>query len=638
MPFPPIADYAFLSNCEVNALVAADGSVEWMCLPRPDSPSVFGAVLDRSAGGLPVRTVEHRGSGPAALRSRDERARDDVAHAHGLGDHDRPPRRRADTTRPPLGELPARAWRPRARGTLLRHGDLHRRAGRDGGELPAAVRVRRHGRAVELRRRGLRPMCRLIERRHHTSQLVSSMELEFTLARCGGRTSLAAGESMFVALSWTDDAPETIEDAQEQLQQTETYWRNWLSKGQFPDHRFRPYIERSALALKGLSYAPTGAIMAAATTSLPETPGGERNWDYRYTWIRDSAFMLRALHELGFDWEALEYFAFVLDSVTTGDRRRLRPPDHVRDRRRARPHRAHARSPVRLPRLAAGARRQRRVRPEATRRVGNAPRLDRHAPAQPGPDGTESVCRASPGSSTRQSSSAAEPDQGIWEMRGPPQHFVASKVMCWVAADRGAHLAPAPRRPRARRTVAEGRRRAQGRHLRAGARRPRGLHPALRHDRPRRGQPADPDHGLPPGRRRARARDRPRDRRRAHQGRTRPALPRRQGRRRALEHRGRKLHDLLVLARLRPRDHRRGRRGRAGSSRSCCRSPDPCCCTRKRSTRPPASTSATTRRRSRTSPSSTPPPVSSPPSPTKARGLPGRRARCRRGRRCRPGS
>ena len=96
------------------------------------------------------------------------------------------------------------------------------------------------------------------------------------------------------------------------------YWRDWLANGTFPDHPWRSYIERSALTLKGLSYAPTGAIMAAATTSLPETPGGARNWDYRYTWIRDSSFMLRSLYRLGFDWEALEYFAFVLEAVAGG--------------------------------------------------------------------------------------------------------------------------------------------------------------------------------------------------------------------------------------------------------------------------------------------------------------------------------
>ena len=96
---------------------------------------------------------------------------------------------------------------------------------------------------------------------------------------------------------------------------TVSFWRDWLSTGTFPDHPWRPYLERSALTLKGLSYAPTGAIMAASTTSLPETPGGARNWDYRYTWIRDTGFMLRSLYRLGFDWEALEYFAFILEAV-----------------------------------------------------------------------------------------------------------------------------------------------------------------------------------------------------------------------------------------------------------------------------------------------------------------------------------
>ena len=108
------------------------------------------------------------------------------------------------------------------------------------------------------------------------------------------------------------------------------YWREWLSRGRFPDHPWRIHLQRSALTLKGLTYAPTGALVAAATTSLPETPGGERNWDYRYTWLRDSTFTLWGLYTLGFDCEANDYFYFITDRLeATGD-----AADHVRHRRR----------------------------------------------------------------------------------------------------------------------------------------------------------------------------------------------------------------------------------------------------------------------------------------------------------------
>ena len=91
------------------------------------------------------------------------------------------------------------------------------------------------------------------------------------------------------------------------------FWRRWLAAGTFPDHPWRWTLQRSALALKGLTYEPTGAMVAALTTSLPETPGGERNWDYRYTWIRDATFTLWSLHVLGFDHEAREFMEFVRD-------------------------------------------------------------------------------------------------------------------------------------------------------------------------------------------------------------------------------------------------------------------------------------------------------------------------------------
>src|SRR5438552_1537738 len=99
------------------------------------------------------------------------------------------------------------------------------------------------------------------------------------------------------------------------------FWRDWLAGGRFPDHRWRSYLQRSALTLKGLTYVPTGSTVAAATTSLPETPGGERNWDYRYCWMRDATFTLWGLHALGFDWEADDFMQFIADLEREGDGR-----------------------------------------------------------------------------------------------------------------------------------------------------------------------------------------------------------------------------------------------------------------------------------------------------------------------------
>ena len=260
--------------------------------------------------------------------------------------------------------------------------------------------------------------------------------------RSYGRTTLEEGSSAFVALSWGGHAPSSNGDAFDQLRNTEQYWRNWLSTAKFPDHRFRPYIERSALALKGLSYAPTGAIMAAATTSLPETVGGERNWDYRYTWIRDSAFMLRALHDLGFDWEAFEYFAFLLETVTSdsvpgfdlqimygiGGERDLTEStlDHLSGYRGSRP-----------VRIGNGAYDQRQH--DVWGMLLDAMATHQRRGGQIVPRVWEGVATLVDVAIEKSS----EPDQGIWEMRGDPKHFVASKVMCWVAAERGARIARA---------------------------------------------------------------------------------------------------------------------------------------------------------------------------------------------------
>ena len=113
--------------------------------------------------------------------------------------------------------------------------------------------------------------------------------------------------------------PESVEDAEARITATIRFWRMWIGNARVPDHRWREPIQRSALVVKGLTYMPTGATVAALTTSLPETPGGERNWDYRYTWMRDTTFTLQALHWLNLDWEADEFMQFVADLEPTED-------------------------------------------------------------------------------------------------------------------------------------------------------------------------------------------------------------------------------------------------------------------------------------------------------------------------------
>ncbi|MET0810295.1 MAG: glycoside hydrolase family 15 protein, partial [Thermoleophilaceae bacterium] len=217
---------------------------------------------------------------------------------------------------------------------------------------------------------------------------------------------------------------------------TAHHWQHWLARGRFPDHGWRRHLERSALTLKGLTFAPTGALVAAATTSLPETPGGERNWDYRYTWIRDTTFALWALYTLGFDWEANDFFWFVADVADAdedlqimygvGGERELeeRTLDHLAGYGGARP-----------VRVGNGAAQQQQhdvwgaVLDSVLIHTKSRDHLD---------DRIWPLLR-------RQVEAALDhwraPDRGMWEVRGEPKHFTSSKVMCWVAADRGARLA-----------------------------------------------------------------------------------------------------------------------------------------------------------------------------------------------------
>jgi GH15 family glucan-1,4-alpha-glucosidase len=267
--------------------------------------------------------------------------------------------------------------------------------------------------------------------------LTSDMNLGFEGQRAMARTLIREGETRFAALSWNRAAPpRTTEDAYEKLVWTAHHWQHWLARGTFPDHPWRSFLERSALTLKGLTYAPSGAVVAAPTTSLPETPGGVRNWDYRYSWIRDSTFALWGLYTLGFDWEANDYLYFIADVAERDDELQIMYgvdgeralPEHELDHLSG----YEGARPVRVGNGAYG-QRQHDMWGAVLDSVYLHTRSRDHLDERIWPILVRQVEAAL--------ENWREPDRGIWEVRGDPKHFTSSKVMCWVAADRGARLA-----------------------------------------------------------------------------------------------------------------------------------------------------------------------------------------------------
>jgi GH15 family glucan-1,4-alpha-glucosidase len=436
-PFPPIADYAFLSNCHTGALVAPDGSVDWLCLPRFDSPSIFASLLDREAGGfrlgpfgINVPSERHYEAGTNVLvttwktpsgwvRVRDALTMGPTRGPDLVTPHTRPPTDvDADHTLVRTAECldgyvemeivcePVFAY-----GTTTAAWTL---AGDDGHVADAT---------------GADVMVRL------QTDLSVGIEGE----RIRGRHVLREGERMYCSLSWAHDlaGPADEDEADQRIAATVEFWREWLGGARIPDHRFRDPIQRSALTVKGLTYMPTGATVAALTTSLPETPGGERNWDYRYSWLRDSTFTLQALYWLNLHWEADEFMQFVADLEPNEDGalQIMYGIDGRRDLTESTVDVLGGYAGARPVRIGNGAfdQRQNDVYGAALDaillHVGRSQRLPRRlwpvVQAQ-----AECATKVWP-----------EPDQGIWEARGDPQHYVSSKLMCWVALDRASRLA-----------------------------------------------------------------------------------------------------------------------------------------------------------------------------------------------------
>ncbi|WP_345761306.1 glycoside hydrolase family 15 protein [Diaminobutyricibacter sp. McL0608] len=436
-PFPPIADYAFLSNCHTGALVAPDGSVDWLCIPAFDSPSTFGNLLDRGAGsfrfgpfGINVPTHRSYVPGTNVLTT--------TWHTPGgwLVVHDAltmGPRTGPDLvtphTRPPADDD--------AEHVLLRlveclegsvEVEMMCEPAFDYGREPAEWSlVDQDGHAADATGAGQK------------FRLSTDMSIGLEGGSARARHTLSAGEKAYCALSWAQDfaSATDVEDAAERIGRTVTFWRRWLARARIPDHPLRHPLERSALTIKGLTYMPTGATVAALTTSLPETPGGERNWDYRYTWMRDSTFTLQALHFLNLDWEADEFMQFVADLEPNqdGGLQIMYGIDGRRDLTESTRDELSGYEGARPVRIGNGAfdQRQNDVYGAVLDSLLLHTRRNQHLPRRLWPL-VEAQAKAA-------LASWREPDQGIWEARGAPQHYVSSKLMGWVALDRAAKIA-----------------------------------------------------------------------------------------------------------------------------------------------------------------------------------------------------
>jgi GH15 family glucan-1,4-alpha-glucosidase len=427
--YVPIGDYAAIGDGRTVALVARDGSIDWLCLPDIDSPSVFAAVLDADRGGSFMLRPEI----PADVRRRylpDTNVLETTfTTARGVV-------RVTDAMALPNAELgPTR--------------ELIRRVDGQAGRVPMRWRITPafdYGATPpRLERRGDVPVA-LAGRDAVAVCSWGAGDARLDNNSIDGRFETEESGSAVIALCGSHQEPLVFprrHDVEARLTATTRYWRDWASNRAY-DGPWRDEVIRSALALKLLFHAPSGAIAAAASTSLPEEIGGERNWDYRFCWVRDSAFTLQALLQLGCPREAEAFFWWLLHASQVSHPRlqvlyRLDGSESATERT------------LELD----GYRGSRPVR------VGNAAAAQTQLDIYGALLDTALVYTQAGGRLDRETGRRLagiadlvceiwrQPDSGIWEVRSEPAHFTQSKMMCWVALDRAVRLCVAGHIPRA---------------------------------------------------------------------------------------------------------------------------------------------------------------------------------------------
>ena len=407
----PIEDYALIGDCHTAALVARDGSIDWLCFPRFDGGACFAALLGNEEHGHwmiapagDVRRVHRRyRDGTLVLETNYETADGEVTLIDCM-----PPRSRApDLVRVVVG----RRGQVRMRMHLIIRFDY-------GSIIPWVSRTDKGIRAVA---------------GPDTLILRAPVDLRNENFRTEAEFTVSEGERVPFVIMWHpshEPEPEMI-DADETIASTDEWWREWSGRCTY-DGPWRAAVIRSLITLKALTYAPTGGIVAAPTTSLPEHLGGVRNWDYRYCWVRDATFTLYALLLGGYVEEACAWREWLLRAVA-GEPSELNIMYGLAGERRL--------TEVELSWLPG-------YRHSAPVRIGNAAceqfQLDvygelmdaMHLARRGGLEPDENAWWVERALTEFLESAWREPDNGIWEMRGPKRHFTHSKVMAWVAVDR----------------------------------------------------------------------------------------------------------------------------------------------------------------------------------------------------------
>jgi GH15 family glucan-1,4-alpha-glucosidase len=404
-----IGDYALLGDCHSAALVGKNGSIDWACFPRFDSPSVFCKVLDAEKGGFFAVT-------PRAVT---EVRRAYIEDTNVL----------VTTFRCATGTIEVTDCMPIGAHAILRRIECIN----GNAEVDVVIEPRfEYGAFV--------PRLRTGEAVGGADALWidAGHALPVQGERFAARWSLVAGDETWVRVGWTPShaprPPKT--DLDHELHQTVAYWKGWMAGCRYDGDR-ADAVRRSALVLKALTYAPSGAVVAAPTTSLPELIGGERNWDYRYTWIRDATLTLISLFALGFTDEAIAFKRW-LERTGAGRPEDLQIMYGICGERS-------------LPELELGHLVGHRGSQPV--RIGNGAvkqlQLDCYGQllqaawlfARAGGEITADNWKFLSGLADIVCESWANPDQGIWEVRDEPRHFVHSKLNCWVALDRAVRLA-----------------------------------------------------------------------------------------------------------------------------------------------------------------------------------------------------